>query len=122
MTYITIDGDDIGQKITSCYLRNDLRALTEINELVRNKTNEIAGLLISKGFTVIFCAADGVAACHNEEIENWNLIFDEILILTERKITFSAGVGASLRESYIALLSAKSSGKSCIHDFRHLKN
>ena len=31
MFYITIDGDDIGQKITAAYLNNDIESLNRIN-------------------------------------------------------------------------------------------
>lgn len=43
MIYITIDGDDIGEMITSSYLKNDLHELSRINCVVNEKT-----LLISK--------------------------------------------------------------------------
>lgn len=120
MKYITIDGDDIGQKITSAYLRNDLHGLTKINNIVKSKTRLISDLLANHGFVVIFCAADGVAAyCESNEID-FTFIYREIENISQGDISFSAGVGRDLRESYIALLSAKSNGKSRLHDFESI--
>lgn len=121
MKYITIDGDDVGQKITSSYLKNDLSQLSRINELVREKTRLIAEFLRSQGFTVIFCAADGVAG-YGEYVEaSDEFIAESIKSLSGDELTFSIGVGRSLRDSYIALLSAKSNGKACLHNFENIK-
>lgn len=120
MRYITIDGDDIGQKITSCYLRNDLDALSEINKLVRTTTSHIAEFLQSQDFTVIFCAADGVAAYSSCSVSSDEFIFQSIRDLSANGLTFSIGVGSNLRESYIALLFAKSSGKECLRKFQDI--
>jgi len=122
MKYITIDGDDIGQRITSAYLQNDLTKLVQINQTVRNKTELIASYLRSEGFEIIFCAADGVAAYSSLENIDFILIFDVIQAIGAGDISFSAGVGGNLRTAYIALLSAKSSGKGRLHKFEDIKN
>lgn len=54
MNYITIDGDDIGQKITSAYLGNNVKELIGVNNLVQDKTRQIAAYLKSQGFEIIF--------------------------------------------------------------------
>ena len=71
------------------------------------------------GFSVIFCAADGIAAYIDEDV-NVIELFRELMTYAPIDITFSAGGGATLRESYIALISAKSSGKNCIHLYKDL--
>jgi hypothetical protein len=120
MIYITIDGDDIGQMITSSYLKNDVNELSRINRVVNNKTRKIAIFLESQGFSIIFCAADGVAGfTHNAKVDG-DLIFSSIKSLAEPELHFSAGMGSTLQEAYIALLSAKSSGKRCLHSFSDL--
>lgn len=121
MKYITIDGDDIGQRITSAYLQNDLSKLIRINEIVREKTDSIASYLKSHGFVIIFCAADGVAAHSGQENLDFARLFNEIQTIAAVELSFSAGVGKDLREAYIALLSAKSSGKGCLHNFADMK-
>ncbi|NCI78903.1 mCpol domain-containing protein [Acinetobacter kanungonis] len=121
MFFISIDGDDIGQKITASYLNNDMDSLKEINCLVNHKTHQIADFLSNIGFTIMFCAADGVAGfIDNVQIDEFEL-FDEIKAFIGNEITFSMGVGASMRESYIALLSAKSHGKDRVHSYNDLK-
>ncbi|ENU20161.1 hypothetical protein F994_01218 [Acinetobacter bohemicus ANC 3994] len=120
MIYITIDGDDIGQMITSSYLKNDLHELSRINCVVNEKTLLISKFLKEQGFNIIFCAADGVAGFIDQIAIDKVFIFDSIKSLAEPELSFSAGIGTTLQEAYIALLSAKSNGKCCLHDFNCL--
>jgi hypothetical protein len=82
-------------------------------------TKEISKRLENYGFNVIFCAADGVVAS-TELVIDFKVIFSEINSLAPNDVTFSAGVGSSLREAYIALISAKSNGKNCMHEYSKL--
>jgi len=116
MRYITIDGDDVGQKITSAYLANDADGLIKTNDLVQKKTAQIADYLKSQSFEILFCAADGVAGLSTQHFQN-QALFAEIRRIAGDELSFSAGVGNTLRDSYIALLSAKSGGKGRLHDF-----
>lgn len=120
MKYISIDGDDIGNKITSCYLWNDENKLNLISKQIEESTLKIATLLELNGFYVIFRAADGVVARTNTDC-NYEELFIRINSCTTHGITFSAGVGSSLREAYIALLNSKSNGKNKLSDFNALK-
>nr|WP_208623374.1 mCpol domain-containing protein [Proteus terrae] len=78
MIYVTIDGDDVGQKITSSYLSNDVKKLILINEYVNSTTSKISEILVYNGFTIIFCAADGVAGCSFDDTINIGLIYKYI--------------------------------------------
>ncbi|PSW46806.1 hypothetical protein C0W66_21675 [Photobacterium kishitanii] len=118
--YITIDGDDIGQMITSSYLKNDLNELSRINHLVNEKTLLISKFLQVQGFNIIFCAADGVAGYTDQETIDDMFIYDSIKSIADPELHFSAGVGSTLQEAYVALLSAKSSGKRCLHKYSAL--
>lgn len=122
MIYITIDGDDIGQMITSSYLKNDLHELSRINRVVNEKTLLISKFLKEQGFNIIFCAADGVAGFIDQIAIDKVFIFDSIKSLAEPELSFSAGIGSTLQEAYVALLSAKSNGKCCLHDFNYLNS
>ena len=119
MRYLTIDGDDIGQKIAAAYLTNNTAELIRVNNLVQESTHFIAEFLRLEGFAIHFCAADGVAASITHDFD-LNQISAEIEKIADSEITFSAGVGSSLREAYIALLFAKSSGKNKFCDFREI--
>lgn len=119
MKYITIDGDDIGQKITTAYLSNSTAELVRVNNLVQEKTKSIAQYLKLEGFDIHFCAADGVAASIGRDFDVGE-VFDKIMEIAGSEITFSAGVGSSLRDAYIAILYAKSSGKNKLCNFRDI--
>lgn len=111
--YISIDGDDVGRLISGCYLRNDVKGLSDISDDLKRSTENISSFLCSIGFDIVFCAADGVVASCGMNVD-FEEIFEGVRKLSPVGITYSAGVGASLKESYIALLFAKSNGKDKI--------
>lgn len=113
MAYITIDGDDIGRKITMAYLNNDEFLLENISHTINEAMLNIAQYLSSIGFIILFCAADGVVA-KREIILDYDNIFHKLQQMMPINYTISAGVGGDLKESYIALMYAKSSGKNRI--------
>jgi hypothetical protein len=119
--YISIDGDDIGRRITSCYLTNDEERLQSISRSLEESTNNIANLLISCGFKVLFCAADGVVASIEKDIDFLEL-FKSINNLAPEGISFSVGIGDNLREAYVALLAAKSNGKNCLYQYSEISS
>lgn len=120
MLYITIDGDDIGQRIARYYLSNDARSLAELNEQMRETTELISTYLESIGCSIIFCGADGVAGFAKSLQVSELAIFNEISSIAKRCATFSVGTGASLRESYVALMAAKSLGKAQLFNYKNL--
>ncbi|AYO38884.1 mCpol domain-containing protein [Serratia sp. P2ACOL2] len=117
--YIAIDGDDVGRKITASYLSNSEERLMHISNKLNDTTKKISKMLSSNGFEIIFQAADGVTAKTENEV-NLNLVFDKIKSYSFDEITFSAGVGANLREAYIALLNSKSNGKNMISIYKDI--
>ena len=117
--YITIDGDDVGRKITSSYISNDEIKLTNISKKINEATKNISTILLNNGFEMVFQAADGVTAKINKDIDFYK-IFDEIKSHSFEGITFSAGVGMNLREAYIALLNSKSNGKNMISIYKDM--
>ena len=119
--FITIDGDDIGQRITKFYLCNDSESLAELNQKMLETTKRIASYLEQQGFSIIFCGADGVAGCAKIPAASANEIFNEISAIGKECATFSAGTGDSLRESYIALIAAKSHGKAQLYRYQNLE-
>ena len=120
MEYITIDGDDVGRKITASYLSNDEVGLRSLSHELETTTKKIAELLESFGFNVIFCAADGVvASC--EDYPDFEDVFIGIQKLTPNSINFSAGVGSNLKDAYVALLDAKSNGKNQLCNYSKIK-
>lgn len=109
--YVYIDGDDIGNRISDQFLSNNENGLRDLSVELEKTIGIISETLVSLGFEIIFCAADGTAA------KTADLVSLESIEIAIRKknrsdFTFSIGVGESLRESFIALLSAKSRGKN----------
>lgn len=111
MIYVAIDGDDIGRKLASCYLSNRVDDLKATKDLVDLTTQHISDLLIRLGYEVFFCAADGVTGALKVEKIDVGAFYQEIENIAGHELSFSVGVGKSLREAYVALLYAKSTGK-----------
>lgn len=122
MIYVAIDGDDIGRKLASCYLTNRVDNLKATKDLIDLKTQRISHLLSSLGYEVFFCAADGVTGALKADQINAGSLYQEIANIAGEELAFSVGVGKSLRESYVALLYAKSTGKARVCDFSSIES
>jgi len=110
--YISLDGDDIGNKIARGYLENDESKLSQIIQELNSILTQIHNYLNSAGFEMIFFAADGIA-CKGKYLEFEN--FAHFLKNIGRPTyTFSAGIGSDLQSSFFALKYAKSVGKDTI--------
>lgn len=107
--YAYIDGDDIGLKIENSFMNNDEVNLALINNKVKNMVETITKYLISNKFEIIFSGADGII-CKSDLFEAKGLL--DFIRGNVEGITFSIGVGNSLRESYLALRYAKCNGKN----------
>lgn len=117
--YVYIDGDDIGNRISNHFLSNNENGLRDLSRELEKTIGMISNTLVSLGFEIIFCAADGTAA------KTVNIIPSESIESSIRErvqsdFTFSIGVGESLRESFVALLSAKSRGKNRLVRYSNL--
>ncbi len=121
MNYISIDGDDIGRRIAAMHLANDEENLSAFVLSVQDKVEQITRVLDEAGYTIIFSAADGVVGRSEScDLDNIELLYKQITAIGGTSLTFSAGVGQSLREAYVALLSAKSNGKARICSFSEM--
>lgn len=119
--FIIIDGDDIGRKITSCYLSNNEARLGQISDVMSNAVAEVAKILRENRFRVIFCAADGVVATIDTDVDALS-IFERIRQVAPEGFTFSAGIGQTLQQAYLALMHAKCSGKNTLSDYSLIKS
>ena len=88
MVFIIIDGDDIGRKITSCYISNDESRLAKISVDMGGAVVAISQLLQEMGFRVIFCAADGVVGVNSNRVDVERL-FNRIRAFAPEGVTFS---------------------------------
>jgi hypothetical protein len=111
LPYIMIDGDDVGVKVESHVLANDVpgfvrsaNMISSTIEEIANRSAQILGVkLISVGGDSVLLEAD------NEAVDA--LVGSLVRFQRPGALTFSVGVGASLRESFLALRMAKASGK-----------
>ncbi|WP_429085107.1 mCpol domain-containing protein [Aeromonas veronii] len=113
MKYIAIDGDDVGRLITYCYFNENESRLKMLSAALNDIVIEISEHLKRCGFETIFCAADGITAKTESDIDYIKL-FNEIKLIAYEPFTFSVGVADSLKDVYIALMDAKCNGKNTI--------
>jgi hypothetical protein len=107
--YAYIDGDDIGLRIENSFMENDESRLKYVNELVKETVERISLELKSSDYEIIFGGADGII-CKKGKINIEELL--QLLRGANKELTFSIGVGRSLRDAFLALRYAKSSGKN----------
>ena len=108
--YISIDGDDTGNKIASSYFDNSEEQLSRVIKDLNDMLSHLQEYLRNLGFEIIFCAADGIA-CKGQSIDLEK--FSKYLkTVGQPTYTFSAGIGNDLQASYFALKYAKASGKN----------
>jgi len=119
--YVVIDGDDSGRKIAACYINNDESSLRKASRSLEKSAHDISNLLQSEGFRIIFCAADGVSAS-NPKLDDFSSTFEKVRSIAVDDLTFSAGVGRSLQEAYVALLNAKCTGKDKFCSYEDIGN
>src|SRR5215216_2300207 len=98
MEYIIIDGDDIGRRITSCYITNDEVQLAKISTEMSSAVIAISQLLQKMDYQVIYCAADGVVGMNPNQVD-LKALFAKIRLLVPKDVTFSAGTGENLRQA-----------------------
>jgi len=120
--FVTIDGDDVGSRLAACYLSNDVKTLKSTKELVDFKTRRISEMLVTFGYDVLFCAADGGTAYTPESALDEGSLYQSIKDTVGDELAFSVGIGSNLREAYVALLFAKSTGKAQICSFEAMEH
>jgi len=110
MIYIGIDGDDIGRKLEICFFNNNEKLIQEISKSVENALNNISKFLQKKKMQIIFCSGDSLLCKGNEF--NFRDLLD--FIISNNDISFSAGIGNTMFQTYAALKYAKITGKNRI--------
>lgn len=108
--YISIDGDDTGNKIAISYLENNEEKLSKVIQDLHDMLSRLQEYLRNLGFEIIFCAADGIA-CKGQSI-NLEEFSKYLKKVGQPTYTFSAGIGDDLQSSYFALKYAKAFGKN----------
>lgn len=109
MIYFYIDGDDVGLRLERSLLNNDEIALIRINAEVTSIIDKLTERLVDLGCEVVFSGADGVIGkCKSGDSE----AIQRCVCTLNASLTFSIGIGWSLRDAFAALRFAKASGKN----------
>ncbi|MGW1887654.1 mCpol domain-containing protein [Streptomyces sp. NPDC001970] len=117
MPFAIIDGDDVGSKVERHLLSNDVSAFAEASKMVADTIKELAEELTKiDGVKVITVGGDSILTELQSDAAG-QLIDTLTSLQRPNRLTFSAGLGATLRESFVALRMAKSSGKCKIAIF-----
>ncbi|MFJ4987700.1 mCpol domain-containing protein [Streptomyces sp. NPDC088732] len=117
MPFAIIDGDDVGSKVERHLLSNNVSAFTEASRMIADSIEELAEELGKiAGAEVIAVGGDSILTEFRSDAMD-ELINTLTGLQRPERLTFSAGVGTTLRESFVALRMAKSSGKCRIVAF-----
>lgn len=103
--YYSFDGDQVGRRIQTMILENDVPSLLELSRTVSACVTELHDQLVRLGCDVLFAAGDSVMAVGPAGLPI------EDLPLKVNGLTFSVGIGSTPREALIALARAKTSGR-----------
>ncbi|WP_411119545.1 mCpol domain-containing protein [Streptomyces sp. 058-1L] len=111
MPFSIIDGDDVGNKVESHLLSNNVSGFTGASKMITEFIESLADALSRVSTAKIVSAGGDSILVEIDQTAIGELI--EVLDSRQRPgvFTFSAGVGPTLRESFIALRMAKSTGK-----------
>ncbi|GAA4790508.1 hypothetical protein GCM10023220_14610 [Streptomyces ziwulingensis] len=111
MLFAIVDGDDVGSKIESHLLANDVAGFVRTSKMISLAVEKVAGSASRvPGVTVMSTGGDSIMLQLSED--STTRLRDALEALQQPgHFTFSVGVGRTLRESFIALRMAKSSGK-----------
>jgi len=107
--YLSIDGDNIGSEIEKLLIESRIDELKKFSSTIEQIIQEVSKLLTEHGLELIFSAGDNVL-CFG--IINSELIYMLCRKISNRRVTFSVGIGKTLCDTYIALKYSKSCGKN----------
>ena len=117
VTYISIDGNNIGKVLEKYILCNHLEALKAFSGDLSQKIDKIRRLILCNDGTVFLAGGDNVLASVNSAIIP--TIIAEVYAIESEDIRFSIGIGESAVSAYLALKYAKATsgtGPVCYMD------
>ncbi|MCB8966455.1 MAG: mCpol domain-containing protein [Ardenticatenaceae bacterium] len=118
VTYIALDGDNVGKRLEYLCFTNDVSQLRNFSIAFSKKMNWLRDELVSRfNADVIIDGGDNLMISltqperMGEFLNTLSEVFSDFQTVGN---TLSAGIGDSPRDAFIALNFAKSSGKDCI--------
>jgi GTP cyclohydrolase III len=119
--YLAVDGDDVGRRLEYFLLRNDAVSLGRFTSAFGLTMRWLESEVARQGGDILFSGGDNFLArlpAASDIRSRLHELRSEFHRRTQR--TLSAGIGADLREAYLALLLAKASGKDCVREYAEL--
>ena len=107
LTYLAIDGDDVGLQLRDKIVSNDIEGVSRLSDQLSSYFCTLADILESQGFSIVFCGGDSILASSRHGIVS--SIFEEFPI---GPCTLSAGLAETAEKAYLALQLAKARGKN----------
>jgi GTP cyclohydrolase III len=117
--FIAIDGDDVGSEIERMIVLCQSEALTSFWKNVTLTIVHLEKRLLSQGAKILLCGGDSILA----ELQGTlapKAMYE--LFSDTSPLSFSVGTGHTMLEAYIALKTAKASGKRCWIDYSDLSS
>ena len=107
LAFIAIDGDDVGPKLRSYIIKNDIEGAAHFSLNLENDFQSLRTWLHNRKFTIVFCGGDSILAYSSPSTVN-----HAIVDLPQGFWPYSVGIGVSAEMAYLALQLAKARGKS----------
>ncbi len=117
--FISIDGDDIGSELERLVVLCQPEMLAQYWRKVSEVMAQLEKRLRLEGAQILLCGGDSVLA-ELDTAPSSSLIY--LLFSDTLPISFSVGTGQTMLEAYIALKTAKASGKRCWIDYSDLSS
>jgi GTP cyclohydrolase III len=116
MPFLAIDGDNIGSRVEKLVIMEQAEKLSLYATEVSQRLQYLGQCFNELGGTLVFIGGDSILVNFaRSEIEKIKSV-----LIEPHPVRFSAGWGSTMREAYIALKVAKSSGKNCWVDYEHI--
>lgn len=111
--YVSVDGDDIGKKLTNIIYSGSEDEITEFSDYVDNFFVEIKKKILEWGGKVIFCAGDSIAYL----VDDPAVFKKSLMLMKSGRFNVSVGCGDTIQQAHWALNIAKSLGKNQVQYF-----
>lgn len=107
VTYLAVDGDDVGLKLRDRIVANDIKGVAQLSDRLSGYFRVVANVLESQGLSIVFCGGDSILAASQHLIVP--RIFEQF---PAGPCTLSVGVAETAETAYLALQLAKARGKN----------
>lgn len=106
--YYGIDGDKIGRKIETMFIKSEEENIKRFSELIDNAINRLEEIIIEKDGIIVFSGGDSILFKGDFTDDFCERLLEEFVRITG--CTASMGIGSSLTETFLSMKIAKTFG------------